>query len=492
MWTGRQTLSSIEGALAKLHGEENQLDGALRSAVADAERLRKERGDALRELARIKLDEMAAGRLTSNLDAGERRAAELLHDYRLRITAAAERREALVKEVEGAEAERHAAAAAVERALEQVDTSRAEVEKTVQAGKEWGDAKAARDAVEAVAAQAEEKAAASEAELGAKKKPYDDDPLFAYLWRQRFGTSEYRGTGFTRLMDRIVARFIGYADARPNYAALIEIPLRLREHASAKRADVGAPLSAMSEIERRAMIAAGVEDKEKVLAEARHRLAVLDDTVAKKHALLKSVDAERDALVAGNSNPAYNDALAVIAGADSKDEIATLYMEARRTPTPADEAIVRRIEGIDRSIGSTDAEIAKVREAMVAMSRRRAEVEQVRDRFRKTGYDHPQTTFDNESDIGNAIKSVLEGVVRSGVLWDALRRGYGTRPTRGRPDFGGTSFPFPFPLPGGGSGDWRGDGWREPSSRGGWQPRRRDDDDDDDDDDDRFKTGGSF
>jgi hypothetical protein len=85
MWTGRQTLSSLEGAIAKLHGEEGELDGALRSAVTEIERLRTERGQMLRELARIKLDEMAAGRLTANLDAGERRALQVLDDYRLRI-----------------------------------------------------------------------------------------------------------------------------------------------------------------------------------------------------------------------------------------------------------------------------------------------------------------------------------------------------------------------------------------------------------------------
>ena len=93
MWTGRQTLSSIENAIANLHKEEGQLDTALRSAVAETERLRTERSEALRELARVKLDEMAAGRLVSSLDAGERRAVQILDDYRLRIAATAERRD---------------------------------------------------------------------------------------------------------------------------------------------------------------------------------------------------------------------------------------------------------------------------------------------------------------------------------------------------------------------------------------------------------------
>src|SRR6478735_9157378 len=235
MWTGRQTLASIENAIVQLHGEENQLDHALRSAVSDTERLRTQRGQGLRELARVKLDEMTAGRLVGNLDAGERRALKILDDYRFRITAAVEQCEALQKEVAGAQASRHTAAAAVEAALDAVDQARAEAEKKVQTTQPWREAKASRDRADAVAAEAEKKAEASAAELGAKRKPYDEDPLFAYLWRRRFGTAQYAGGNLTRIVDGLVADFIGYSNARPNYVALIEIPRRLQEHATARR-----------------------------------------------------------------------------------------------------------------------------------------------------------------------------------------------------------------------------------------------------------------
>jgi hypothetical protein len=52
---------------AKLRGQESTLDAALRSAVADAVRLRTERTQSLRQFARVKLDEMMAGRLVDNL-----------------------------------------------------------------------------------------------------------------------------------------------------------------------------------------------------------------------------------------------------------------------------------------------------------------------------------------------------------------------------------------------------------------------------------------
>ena len=123
---------------------------------------------------------------------------------------------------------------------------------------------------------------------------------------------------------------------------------------------------------------------------------------------------------------------------------------------------------------------------------RRLEVEQVRDRFRTTGYDHPQATFDNNGAIADTLKNILEGAVRSGVLWDLLRQGYGSRPTRGGADFGSPGFPFPFPSPGGKTSGSSGGDWRDPSSRGGWSPGAESTENRSRSDDENFSTGGSF
>jgi hypothetical protein len=488
MWTGRQTLASIEEAIAKLRGEESTLDSALRSAVADAERLRTERTQSLKELARIKLDEMMAGRLVDNLDAGERRALQILEDYRLRVAAVGAQRDRVQAEVAHGEAERHTAAAAVESALDTVDRLRAEAEAKVAATEAWRTGKTERDTAEAIAAEAEKKAAASEAELGAKKKPYDDDPLFAYLWQRGFGTAKYTGGRLVRAVDRMVAQFISYNEIRPNYSALIEIPLRLREHATARREAVAERQAALAEIARHALVEAGVEAKEKILTEARHNLAAVDDTVEKKRELLRKIDESRNTLVAGDANPAYNEALATIAAADSEDSLANLYAEARRTRTDADEAIVAKLEAIATKMTQTEAEITDLRGQVVELSKRRSEMQEVREQFRRSGYDHPQSTFDNEGNIGNILGGILEGAVRSGVLWDLLRQGHRSLPTRTSSDFGMPGFPLPFPTPGSGANDTWGGGWRNPSARGGWAPAppgpRSDSDD--------FTTGGSF
>ena len=91
-----------------------------------------------------------------------------------------------------------------------------------------------------MAEEADKKAAQAEADREEKRKPYEADPLFMYLWRRRFGTAEYRANRLARYLDRKVARLIGYDKARANYAMLNELPVRLREHAERLKAEAAA------------------------------------------------------------------------------------------------------------------------------------------------------------------------------------------------------------------------------------------------------------
>ena len=89
----------------------------------------------------------------------------------------------------------------------------------------------------AMAERAEARALEAEREREDKRKPYEADPLFMYLWRRRYGTPDYGATGFTRRMDRWVARLIGFEQARANYHVLLALPDRLHAHAARLRAE---------------------------------------------------------------------------------------------------------------------------------------------------------------------------------------------------------------------------------------------------------------
>ena len=83
---------------------------------------------------------------------------------------------------------------------------------------------------------AERKAEQAERDLAEKRVPYEADPLFMYLWNRGFGTGAYRASNLVRYFDRKVARLVGYQDARVNYAMLLELPVRIREHAERLKA----------------------------------------------------------------------------------------------------------------------------------------------------------------------------------------------------------------------------------------------------------------
>lgn len=502
MWTGRQAFERIENAIVSLHRQETELDSALASASADAERLRGERSDAFRELARIKLDEITAKRLVDDLDAAETRAVQLLEGRRRQLESTTAQRAHAIAALEQAGAERTGAAAALEHAIDALDELRAKVAEEIRSSDAWRRARAALDTAVKVAEASDAKAAQSEAELAEKRKPYDDDPLFAYLWRIGYGTSRYQAGSFARFMDRMVARYIGFPDARLNYAMLIEIPARLREHARLQREIADERRAELLAVEQKALVAAGEDALAREVDEARGRLASADETIESRQSALRDLDQKRDALVTGLNDPAYREALQTIASADAQDQFDTLVREAKRTATPADDAIVHRIGDLNEQIGKIESEIGELRKSARSIAERRVEVERARDRFRDSGYDHPDATFDNEVDLDRILRQVLGGVITGGVLWDMLRTGFGLRYPRGRRS-GGLSFPFPFPIPmPDGREESRGGDWRRAESRGGWSPtheswkrKRWNRGDHDDDDEDRrggWRTGGRF
>jgi hypothetical protein len=113
---------------------------------------------------------------------------------------------------------------------------------------------------------AEEKAARAEADRDEKRRPYESDPLFMYLWRRGFGTRDYEAGNLVRHFDRKVAHLIGYEAARVNYAMLLELPERLREHAERLKQEAAArtgdawPLDRLFAVEEQPEVAALLRD----------------------------------------------------------------------------------------------------------------------------------------------------------------------------------------------------------------------------------------
>ena len=81
MLTGREALFSIEQAISRVRADEGRLDAALRSAMNEAARLRREEANGFRVLARVRLDAMMREQVIGTLDADERRALAMIENY---------------------------------------------------------------------------------------------------------------------------------------------------------------------------------------------------------------------------------------------------------------------------------------------------------------------------------------------------------------------------------------------------------------------------
>ena len=126
MISGQQALQSIERATALARSQEFDLDAALRSVDAEVARLRADRLAAFRQLAQIKLDALERDGVVGDLDAAERRAAQLLATHAQATEALSARLAETQARHAQAEADRHAKADALAKAVADLESLQAE------------------------------------------------------------------------------------------------------------------------------------------------------------------------------------------------------------------------------------------------------------------------------------------------------------------------------------------------------------------------------
>jgi hypothetical protein len=289
-----------------------------------------------------------------------------------------------------------------------------------------------------------------------------------YLWRRKFGTSNYPSGFFVRYFDAKIAALINYRDARANYAMLNQIPDRLRDHANRVAAEFEIERQKLAAFEQERLIAAGGGPLQKKAADAKATLDSTEAEAAQANQRLEALDQHYDAIAGQDNSGAFTKVIELMAENDSRDDVRTLYREAARTKTDEDRVFVERIDGLTQAIARAEQEIAQLRAQISEVAGRRAEIEQAKREFRQRGYDYPGTAFGNDSTVHDVLGGIAEGVMKGIVLGQVLQQGYRHPPAPGwggglRP---GPMFPpsRPFPAP----------SVRPPSGGGG------------------FRTGGTF
>jgi hypothetical protein len=455
MISGRQALAQIEHTIETARQQEAQFEQVYTAATEEVGRLRVQRTEGFRALARLKLDAITKDEVVGHLDAAERQAVALLNNRKETLRQLTERRRQAEERVRQAEAERQAATDVLEKALAEVEAARRNVEAKISTDPEWIAARAQVVDVTEQARQAEKKAVQAEADRDEKRRPYEADPLFMYLWNRKFGTADYQVNPLTRYMDRLVARVVSYDKARANYALLNEIPERLREHSRRIINELRETRVKLTALERKALVGAGAEAVEARVAKARDALSDMVHKLTEAREALATLDRAYDTSVLEGDSP-YRDAVELLAAADEREDLDQLYQEALATPTPRDEEIVRSIQAIDGRINQALHRAVGAHRQLKETAQRRAMIEHERERLQHWGYDTPYGTFSNEAALSNILGGVLTGAIGGAVLGQVLNGGFRQGPSPWDSDFGGG---LPIPPPDGfGTGGTFGDG----------------------------------
>ena len=474
MISSRQALSQLEQAILGVRRDEDRLTTMLRSAAEETTRLRARQADAYRTLARIRLDALQANQVAGALETAERDALAALEQGKAALAAIAEKRAALVNALAADEKTLDAHSERLEQAIDAVDALADRTRARLADDAAWTAARDKVTDVEAKAKAAAEKADQAEKDLAEKRKPYDADPIFTYLWQRGYGTSAYRAGLIARFFDGRVARLIDYDKARPNFYMLTEIPVRLREHATRLNQAIAAAKSALVALERKALEADGVARLEADAAAADDARTAFAAGLDAKKADLAALDKEQEALLDPAGDASVAKAIAGLANALAREDLATLHREALKTPTPEDERIVATLKEIEPALRRREAEAEEIRRTATELARKRTQLEEFAETFHREGYDDPRGRFSNGPDLGDIIGGMIGGMMTSRNLDDAFGRGWSRPSSRGAGStFGGG---LRFPSGGGSSGSRP----SRPSSPSPSRPRGG------------FRTGGRF
>jgi hypothetical protein len=427
MIPGRQLLASIDRTLAEqrraLSDTETRLETARRALLE----LQQADVADYRALAALRLDQLDAGALERHIDAAEQQVLTLLQgrqealaELETRIAAAAHAREQL-------DAERETLAERVEQAAARVSAAEASTLARLEQDAAYRQAREGATEAERTAMHAGEKADESAREEDAKGASYRADPLFMYLWTRQHGTPKQRGNPLTRWLDAKVARLIGYADARANFARLVEIPQRLREHAETLQAAADAKLDALEQLQDDARQADGIPALITALDAEQDALSALDVRIATARDAQRQLDEERARFANGEDDHSQQ-AIAHLAAELARDDLMALRRAALATPFPEDDEIVARLLARDDQRRLLEASLTGLQQGLAPQRQRLGELDAVRADVIRNGYDRPGSSFADGELAQAMLVSFVNGLLDRQGLWRVLREQRRYRP----------------------------------------------------------------
>lgn len=465
--SGPQAMKSLDDAIRDIRREEDELGRRLSRRTERLNKLREAEAEFFAELAQTRLDPDVRETITGRLTRAEQEARAVVE----RVAEETATLEAELQTIDRQIADR---ARMRRRLLEELEAEQAKlralsdkIARAIEKDPEYQRKHDAAENLDAVAQQSLEKARQAEADREEKGRPYREDPLFMYLWEEGYGTRNYRPSNLTRWLDGWVARLVRFHKARPNFAMLNEIPLRLREHADRQVALAQQAADDLDVLETRAIDAAGGKPVREAIAKAQAKITQIDEDML-------GLEDERDKKALDyrhkveGRDPNLLEAGKRLGDALSNQSVQELLRLARTTPTERDDAIVAKIEDVRLRVAEEEQDGQEDKAHLKLLAARRRELEDIEFEFKASRYDDPRSVFQEENLAGDLLGEFLRGAITAAGYWDAWQKSQRWRPGTG--DWGG-GFGLPN-KPGGRRADTRSPWGRGSGGPGGFSRPR--------------------
>ncbi len=428
--SGRQALGSINQTLVQLQQEisasEQQIE-QLNQQLIESAQLQSEN---YQSLARLRLDQITAGAAQQALQLMDQRVQTLLS---LRI-AARKKLQSQIEALDQQTIELEQQRAALEDRLSDVNQSLEQTEiqlvAQLESQPDYQQQQGLSSDADRVADHAEEKLQDARQNRLQKGLSYEQDPLFSYLWARQYGTSEYRANALFRFLDRWVAKLIHYQASRPNYAMLLEIPLRLQAHAERLRANADAQWVLLEQLQSEASEGAGLPALQQKVSDLQQQIEEIDSQI-EQVVDQRRVLSEQVAVFISGEDSHFQQAVEAMQQTLEKENIEALYQRARLTPEAEDDQITLDISAQKQQYQQIAANIEQLKQHHSRHLIRLDEMQTVRRNFKQSRFDEPRSGFANKALLLMVLNEFLKGVASSSDVWDTLRREQRRRPPKG-------------------------------------------------------------
>ena len=484
---GPQALASLDEAMRDIRREEDEISRRLARSAERLSKMRESEAELFRQLAQLRLDPGVQGELDGRISLAESKAREMLKDHARHLSQAEEGLAAADAELAGLTEQRAQALAELETRQSELKALGARLQAQISTDPAWIAKRREAEELAEIAAQSMRKTEQAEADQAQKGSPYRSDPLFMYLWEAGYGTSRYRANNLVRFLDGWVAGIVGFNKARPNFAMLNELPMRLREHAERQIANAEAAQAELDRLEQVAIDEAGGRPLREALAAMQARIEAIDAEIVAAEDRRDGAAQALGAMAQGR-DPSFAEALDTLATELGREDIQTLLAEARLTRTGRDDTIVAQIDDARARMKEEDAEVREQKARLKTLAARRRELEDIQWEFKKQRFDDPRSSFGEDRLVGDMLNDFLRGGISAASYWEHWRRSQNWNPGtsdwgggEGLPNNGRSANPWPqggggFQWPegsfGGGSRRDGGGGGRPPTGGGGFSRPR--------------------